>query len=69
MKCLNAVATKTRKAKMFLKKIEQNIKINKTDKSNKMVIMDSKDYVKKMTELLNEQNTYKKMRGDKTQKL
>lgn len=53
------------KTKKFLKE-HPNIKILKPDKSNKTVIMCENIYDNKMTELLNDDSTYKEIRSDPT---
>ena len=57
------------KAKQFLKENGNNIKIINADKSNKTVIMDADDYNNKMMNLLNDGDTYKRLRFDRTNKL
>lgn len=53
------------KTKIFLKNNPQ-ISILKPDKSNKTVIMNTSDYINKMNDLLNDTNTYKKIKSDPT---
>ena len=57
------------KTQKFLHTHKNKIIITKADKGSKTVIMYKEDYNNKINELLEDRNTYKKIRTDSTQKL